>query len=303
MSAAPAVSVVTTVFNTERYVGEAVDSILAQTFSDFEYIVVDDGSSDRSAEVVEQRAERDPRLRLMRVPHGGIVKAANAGIAAANGRYLARMDSDDVALPQRFERQVRYLEGHPECVLLGTRAILVDPYGVPVAETAPKLTHEEIDAELMTNRGGAAVLQPSAMMRTEAVRRVGGYRGTANVSEDHDLFLRLAEVGKVANLDEPLLKYRRHYDSVMHTQFRQREQVKEQIIRDACRRRGIEMPGDWTFEPWEPPHPAEQLRVWGWAALRAARPSVARRHAIGAIRHAPFSRDAWRLMYCALRGR
>ena len=301
--ASPAVSVVMTVYNTERYVAEAVESVLSQTFRDFEFIVIDDGSTDRSPAILRDYAARDRRIKLVSRPNTGIVAAANEGISMARGRYLARMDSDDVCLPRRFETQVRYLDEHPECVLVGSRVTVVDPYGSPVLESGQKLTHEEIDAELLGSGGGWAIVQPSAMMRTEAVRRVGAYRGRHNVSEDQDLFLRLAEVGRVANLPEPLLLYRRHYKSVMHTQWRQREQVKETIVREAYARRGLPMPDGWKFDDWMPTPLAEQLRTWGWAALKRGNVPVARKHALGAVRAAPLSGEAWKLLLCAARGR
>jgi glycosyltransferase involved in cell wall biosynthesis len=302
MSDVPIVSVVMTVYNTQRYVGEALESVLAQTFADFELVIIDDGSTDRSPLILKDFALRDRRIRLVSRRNTGIVRAANEGIEMARGRYLARMDSDDVCLPHRFETQVRYLDDNPECVVVGSRVIVVDPYGSPVLESGQKLTHEEIDAELLSSGGGWAIVQPSAMMRTDAVRKVGGYRGRHNVSEDQDLFLRLAEVGRVANTAEPLLLYRRHYKSVMHTHWRQREEVKEQIVREAYERRGLPMPADWKFDDWKPTALAEQLRAWGWAALKRGNRSVALKHAIGAVRAAPLSGEAWRLMYCALRG-
>src|SRR5688572_17248865 len=181
---APTVSVVMTVYNTERYVAEAVDSVLGQTFRDFEFIIIDDGSTDGSPFILRNAAARDPRIRLVSRPNTGIVRAANEGIALAAGPYIARMDSDDVCLPRRLETQLRYLDEHPECVLVGSRVTVVDPYGSPVLESMQPLTHEEIDAELLGSGGGWAIVQPSAMMRTDAVRRVGGYRGVHNVSED-----------------------------------------------------------------------------------------------------------------------
>ena len=168
-----------------------------------------------------------------------------------------------------METQVRFLDEHPDCVLVGSRVTVVDPYGSPVLDSGQKLTHEEIDAELLSSGGGWAIVQPSVMMRADAVRRVGGYRGRHNVSEDQDLFLRLAEIGRVANLAEPLLLYRRHYQSVMHTQWRQREEVKEQIVREAYARRGRTMPADWKFDDWKPTPLDEQLRGMGMGGVEA----------------------------------
>jgi glycosyltransferase involved in cell wall biosynthesis len=292
-----------TVYNSEIYLGEAVDSILAQTFSDFELIIIDDGSTDGSTSILQAFAARDSRVRLTSRPNTGIVRAANEGIAQARGNYLARMDSDDISLPERFARQVEYLERNADCVLVGSRVTLIDPYGSPVAVSGQKLTHDEIEKELLTGGGGWAVVQPSAMMRTQAVRAAGGYRGSINMSEDHDLFLRLAERGKVANLAEPLLRYRRHYKSLNHTQYEQAWAAKERILREAYERRGLSFPADWHHEPWRPPEKAQQLRLWGWAAIKAGNAGIARRHAMGAVRAAPLSAQAWKLMYCSIRGR
>ena len=299
----PKVSVVMTVFNAERYLREAVESILGQTFRDFEFIIVNDGSTDLSGEILEEFDQRDVRIRLISRGNTGIVAAANEGIAAARGQYLARMDADDVSLPERFERQVRYLDEHPECVLVGSRVVSTDPHGIPFATSEHALTHEEIDAQLLTVGGGWALLQPATMMRLDAVRKVGGYRGAYNISEDHDLFLRLAEVGKVANLPEVLFHYRRRYDGATHTHLHQLAEAKEKVLREAHERRGLPVPPGWKVEPWKPVPVGEQARVWGWAALRAGNVPVAREHAWTALRHGPFSAATWRLVFCAVRGR
>ena len=299
----PRVSVVMTVFNGQAYLREAVDSLLGQTFSDFELIVIDDGSTDQTREILQAYAKRDDRVRVTSRPNTGVVRAANEGIARARGQYLARMDADDISEPQRFAVQVAYLDTNPDCVLVGSRVRIIDPYGSPVALSGQKLSHEEIERELLTTGGGWAVVQPSAMMRLAAVREAGGYRGSVNMSEDHDLFLRLAERGKVVNLPEPLLRYRRHYKSLNHTQYESARQVKETILRQAFERRGLAFPADWKFEPWHPPQKAEQFRLWGWAAIKAGNIAVARRHAVGALKAGPLSADNWKLLYCAVRGK
>jgi glycosyltransferase involved in cell wall biosynthesis len=292
-----------TVYNSERYLRETLDSVLGQTFRDFEFVIVNDGSTDRSLEILQEYAGRDGRIRLISRANTGIVAAANEGIAAARGDYLARTDSDDVSAPTRFEKQVAYLDAHPDCVLLGTRVIETDPNGISVSQSGHALTHEEIDAQLLTAYGGWAVLQPTTMMRTAAVRAAGGYRGHYNISEDHDLFLRLAERGRVANLSEPLLRYRRRFDGATHTHLHQLAEAKEKLLREAHERRGLPLPPGWKPEVWTPVPAAEQLRAWGWAALRAGNARVARAHALRALGLAPLSGAAWRLMFCALRGR
>ena len=199
----PRVSVAMPVYNSEKYVAKAVASILAQTFEDFEFLIVDDGSTDASRAILQEYAARDRRIKLTSRPNTGYLVALNEMLRRARGEYIARMDADDVALPERFERQIQYLDDHPECVLLGSRVIIIDPDGDPLREMGDALTHEEIDNALM-NAMGQLVYHPSVMFRRQVVLDLGGYRPEYYLTEDLDLFLRLAEVGRVANLAEPL---------------------------------------------------------------------------------------------------
>lgn len=301
-AAAPAVSVVMSVYNAGRFVAAAVDSILAQTLGDFEFIIVDDGSTDRSRRILQGYAAADARVRLVSRPNTGLTRALNEGLALARGTYVARMDADDVAVPHRFARQVEYLGANPACVCVGSRVMLTDPYGSPVAESGHKLTHAEIDQELLTGSGWAMV-HPAVMMRRSAVLAVGGYHEQWKHCEDHDLFLRLAEIGRVANLPEVLLWYRRHPASINATRSTEQAAQKESLLREAHARRGQAFPAGWSCRPWAPLPEPRQRRLWGWAALKAGNAPVARRHAVRAVRGAPLSPEAWRLMYCALRGR
>ena len=260
-------------YNTERYVAETIDSILKQTFTDFELIVIDDGSKDRSPEILRELAAKDSRIRLTVRENRGIVRTRNELLEQCRGKYMAVNDSDDLSMPDRLAKQVAYMESHPECVLLGSRVMLMDPFSSPVAVTGQKLTHEEIEQELLGNGGGWALVQSAIMVRVDVARRIGGYRGEEhNLAEDHDLFVRLAEVGKVANLEEPLVWYRRHHTSLTHTLYQAKKQkhvqVKEWILKGAYERRGLTMPETWTFEPWRPTPRDEQSRQWGWAALK-----------------------------------
>ena len=144
-TAAPTVSVVMPVYNTEAYLGDALDSILAQTFTDWELICVDDGSSDCSLDVLRRYERADPRIRVVSRPYSGVARARNDGMALARGRYIAAMDSDDVALPERLRRQVDYMESHPECVGLGAAVRIVGPDLMPIKDELKALDHETID--------------------------------------------------------------------------------------------------------------------------------------------------------------
>jgi glycosyltransferase involved in cell wall biosynthesis len=195
------------VYNAQAYVRQATESILNQTFGDFEFIIINDGSTDDSRKILEELARRDARIRLVSRPNTGYTKALNEALGMARAPYLARMDADDISLPDRFEKQLEYLRAHPECVLVGSRILTIDPFGSPLYEPRHKLVHEAIEAELLAGVGWA-IVHPASMMVREVVDALGGYRPEMEPSEDLDLFLRLAEKGKIANLPEVLLHYR-----------------------------------------------------------------------------------------------
>ena len=125
----PAVSVLMPVYNAQRYVAEAVQSILTQTMGDFEFIIIDDGSTDDSTRILRDWAQRDSRIRLVSRPNTGLCVALNEGLAMANGRYIARMDADDISLPQRFALQLEYLKTHEKLVCIGGSFLLIDAAG------------------------------------------------------------------------------------------------------------------------------------------------------------------------------
>jgi glycosyltransferase involved in cell wall biosynthesis len=294
--------VVMAVFNGEKYLREAVESILNQTFRDFEFIAIDDGSTDGSKMILDELAGRDPRLRVVSRPNKGLTPTLNEGLSLARGRYIARMDADDVAMPTRFEKQVAFLESHPEVVCVGSRIETIDPLGSPVDRPQHPLEHEQIDADLLKGIGWT-IVHPAAMFRAEAVRQVGGYREQFRTSQDLDLWLRLAEIGRLANLPEVLTRYRQHFDSVASTKAEIQWQVKQSIVGDAYRRRGLTPPTTWPFKKREPIPHDKQLELWTWAALKAGNVSVARSHARARLRMKPLSPRSWKLLLCALRGR
>ena len=298
----PTISVLMPVYNTERYLKQAMESVLAQSFEDFEFLILDDGSTDHSVNVIRHFAEHDDRIRFFPLEHRGYVSLLRRGLNHCRGEFVARMDSDDICMPDRFEKQINFMRANLEVVACGSRITVVDPFGSPVDQPQHKLTHEDIEQELL-NGVGWAMVHPVVMMRREAVMKVGGYRDDLAVSEDLDLFLRLAEHGKVANLPEVLLHYRQHLHSVNYTKYDQQKAVKRQIVGDAYKRRGMQMPAGWSFRERKILPHAEQYRRWGWAAMRNKNVPVARKHAWAALQKAPLSIDSWRLTVCAIRGR
>lgn len=207
LSNTPRVSVILPLYNGERYVAASIASLLSQSFGDFELLVIDDGSTDRSAEIV--LSVTDPRVLLVRQQNSGLPSALNKALQIARGEYIARQDHDDLSLPTRLDKQVLYLEQHPETVLLGTAAeIWIDnsPTGRfhdhPCDDIALRF-------ELLFDN---PFVHSSVMVRADAVRVAGGY--PLDLIEDYSLWSKLARLGRVANLPERLVVYREVPSSV-----------------------------------------------------------------------------------------
>ena len=205
----PLVSVVLPVRNGLPYLAAAVDSILHQNYRNFELIVIDDGSTDDGRDWLAVRAAQDDRLRLLANPRRGLVEALNYGIAQACGTYIARMDADDIALPERFTLQVSFLEAHPAIAVLGTQATHIDENGDSLGYSTSYPTDPSALSRSLAEKG-CILLHPTAMARRTAVLEAGGYRSVTETAEDYDLWLRLDERFSLANLPETLLRYRRH---------------------------------------------------------------------------------------------
>jgi glycosyltransferase involved in cell wall biosynthesis len=297
----PKISVLLPVFNAERYLRRALESVLTQTFEKFEVVAVNDGSTDRSKAILDEYSRADTRLHQVSQDNQGIVSALNAGLELMRGEYVARMDADDVAMPHRLERQLAYMDRHPECVAVGSQVIYIDPDGDEIGPKADlKESHEEINTALLA--GGWPIVHPSVMIRTSTIRQIGGYQDY-RTWEDHDLFLRLAEVGRLANLDEPLLRYRLHLGSIVHQRAAAKSNVLANVLQDARRRRGLPAMQEQEVPKYRGLTQAEHERNWVWWALAGGNPRTARKHAWRVVRGNPWSCAAWRAMCCSIRGR
>ena len=208
----PIISVVMSVFNGQAFLSEAIESILGQTFRDFELLVVDDGSTDRTADILAGYASRDGRLRVLRHENKGLATSLNIGINLAKGGYIARMDADDAAMPHRLKEQVDFMERHPEVGVLGGAAELINATGHVIHTTRPPLEDSEIRSLML--RCCNPILHPTVVMRKEVALVSGGYRKAALDAEDYDLWLRMSERSRLANLGKPLLRYRIHSGQV-----------------------------------------------------------------------------------------
>jgi glycosyltransferase involved in cell wall biosynthesis len=212
------VGVVVPVYNCEQFVSEAIESVLAQSFSDFELIVIDDGSVDRSADIAAEFASKDSRVRLLRNGRNvGLGNALNRGWRDTQALYVARLDADDVALPDRLSRQVSFLDAHPAVAVVGGAMIRIDESGVRGATMTFPTSDRGIRSTLARR---SCIPHPGALIRREALERAGGYR--LNEAQDFDLWLRLSERWELANLAEPVGLYREHPAQVTFAAFERR---------------------------------------------------------------------------------
>ncbi len=209
---APIIDIVMTAYNAAWSLPDTLASIAAQTVRDIRLIVVDDGSTDKTPLILARAAAADPRILVLTQPNGGIVAAANAGLALCTAPFIARHDADDLSDPDRLERQLRYLEAHPDCVAVAAAARHVDEAGRDLG-TRTRLLHASNANQAMIPAREPYLLHPFLMMRAHALRDVGLYRPLL-VAEDSDLYWRLREVGRLHNMDDVLGSYRMHAASI-----------------------------------------------------------------------------------------
>jgi glycosyltransferase involved in cell wall biosynthesis len=222
----PQLSVVIPVRDGEPFLAEALDSVLAQTLSDLEVVVVDDGSTDGTPAILADAADRDPRVRVHRQEPGGLTVALNAGCALATAPLIARMDGDDVMLPDRLARQAAYLAEHPEVAVLGGGIVLIDEEGEEIDREAGRSDLRLLERNELTHA--------TVVMRSDAFRALGGYR--FDQAEDYDLWLRFEERHVVTALPEPVIRYRLHPGQFSVTKL-ERQAIGFLAVRAAARAR------------------------------------------------------------------
>jgi glycosyltransferase involved in cell wall biosynthesis len=213
MPTPPLVSVVMPVYNGAGYLSEAIDSILRQTYTNFEFIIIDDGSSDESRTIIQEYQQNDSRIHpIFLEQNSGIVTALNTGLNAAAGKYIARMDADDISVSTRFEEQIHFLENHHDVDVISCYYQLIGPTGDKLDDIIKlPITNLTILWSLCIDN---PIVHPGVVIRTEAVRNIGGYRATYPHAEDYDLWMRLSDKSHFANLANPLIQLRRHSSNI-----------------------------------------------------------------------------------------
>lgn len=213
MLAAPMVSVVMSVYNEPERVGTAIESILSQSYRDFEFIVIDDGSTDRTPMVLEQYRLRDSRIRVLRQPNAGLTRALIRGCQEANGAYIARQDADDWSAPTRLGIQVDLLNSDPAIGFVSSAVQCVGPADEPLEVLRPTVNQDDATRMLLEERCGPPA-HGSVMFRKSTYESVGGYRAEFYFGQDADLWLRMAERSGIAYSQEILYGYRRDLNAI-----------------------------------------------------------------------------------------
>lgn len=212
----PKITVLMPVYNCELYIKEAMDSILNQTYTDFEFLILDDASTDQTVALIKTYV--DSKIKLIEKPvNTGYTNSLNQGLQLAKGEYIARMDADDISLPERLAKQVAFLEANPEIILCGSC------YSIIGSEKVIEVPENNNEIKVALLRGNCMV-HPSVMMRKQVLDTfLVVYDVSKEPAEDYDLWVRLVAIGKLHNLKEVLLNYRVHITQV--SQKRKQQQI------------------------------------------------------------------------------
>jgi GT2 family glycosyltransferase len=252
------VSVIMAAYNSERFIAQAINSVLRQTHDNFELIVVDDGSTDGTAAIIAEFRELDPRIRIISQQNQGAGAARNIAVTAARSEWIAVMDSDDIMEPTRLERQLLFIKQHPDLAIGSSLVTWINEHGKRLGQSSSDLIDDMGVQKSIENNGLLILCHPACLIRKQAIEAVGGYRWEFWPSEDIDLFVRIAETGgRILVQPEHLLRYRIHpasgtgltsgWDSSLH-----------EWIRECSRRRKSGLP-EPTYEELQ-----SMVRQRGW---------------------------------------
>jgi glycosyltransferase involved in cell wall biosynthesis len=294
----PKISVLMPVYNAEKHLVQAIESVLNQTFRDFELIMLDDGSTDNSLEIIKYYASIDHRCKIYSRQNKGIILSRNELIGHAKAEIVANMDADDICLPLRLEKQYEYLQLHPECVVVTSPVTLIDDDGLTISKYWNHLTHEEIDQGNLAG-GGAFICNPASTIRKAALIKAGEYRLGFECAEDIDLFLRIAELGRIGVVPEVLFKYRQHLSSVGYAKSKKQFDSMRLAVNEARLRRNMPLLEvsdiSWEYDL------SDVYAKWGWWALNEGNLKTARKYGFKLLKSNPFNLKHIKFNLCVLR--
>ena len=237
----PVTSVIMSVYNGEQFLKQAIESILVQTLPNFEFIIINDGSTDRTGEILEHFIDR--RIVRINQDHSGLTRALNRGLLAARGDYIARIDADDMAQPDRLEKQLSFLRNNPDVMLAGSNCHNIDSNGTILSTTDFPCENAHIKWRLLFHN---CIPHSSVMFCKDEIMKLGGYDNAITCAQDYDLWLRVAEKYGIANLKEPLALYRiPHGDAISHASAEKQKQMAEQIQRATFKKLHFPLENRW----------------------------------------------------------
>ena len=238
MADTPILSVLMPVFNSERFVAEAIESILKQTFKDFELLILDDASTDNCLEIIEDFKRKDSRIKVFQNEKNlGVVESRNKLINLSKGKYIAWLDSDDIALPNRFEKQIKFLEDHPEIGMVGAYPKIIDENGKKLGIWLFETDPQKLKIELFFH---SPYLSSSVMIRKSSLPQ-NFYDSKFPVAEDFDLYSKISENCDAANISKFLVKYRINSKGLSKSNTGKMEQLAVQVIKEHAERLGVKL--------------------------------------------------------------
>ena len=251
MKELPLISVLLSVYNGGPYLKEAIDSIIVQTYSNWELILIDDGSTDESAKIITNYAIDDARIVFIQKDNTGLSDSLNVGLRHAKGKWIARLDADDIAMPDRLEQQLRFVEENSEILLLGGGCIEIDEAGVNVKEHSYPPDHDTLMKNLRYMR--KVFPHSSAFFNRQMAMDLDGYNLRFSRSQDRDLWLRIGEIGRIACLHVPAIKLRKHYNMISNTNNGRLQMIMEMcaVICHLCRKEGLSDPSLTEENRWK----------------------------------------------------
>lgn len=238
MADTPILSVLMPVFNSEQFVTDAIKSILSQSFKDFEFLILNDASTDRSFEIIKDFENKDPRIKVFQNEKNlGVVESRNKLINFSKGKYIAWIDSDDVTLKNRFEEQIKFLEEHPEIGMVGAFPIIIDEFGNKIGKWSFETDPQKLKIELFFH---SSFLTSSVMIRKSCLPQ-NFYDSKFPVAEDFDLYSKISEHCKTANIPDILVKYRINSKGLSKSNTEKMEKLSLQVIQEHAERLGIKL--------------------------------------------------------------
>jgi len=234
----PILSVLMPVFNSELFVAEAIESILNQTFKDFEFLILDDASTDKSLEIVKDFEKKDSRIKVYQNEKNlGVVTSRNKLIELSKGKYIAWLDSDDIAIENRLEKEIKFLEEHTEIGMVGAYPIIIDEFGNKIREWLFETDPQKLKIELFFH---SPFLSSSVMIKKSYLPQ-NFYESRFSVAEDFDLYSKISENSYAANIPGTLVKYRINSKGLSKSNIEKMEKLSVQVIKEHAERLGIKL--------------------------------------------------------------